>query len=268
MSVAFRLPLAAFKKMPFLVILCRHVTRMNHCLYDKYASTHVFAELSRDKLFEWKRDYFRAHFAPLLPHDHQASILEIGCGLGIHLQLLAEHGYAKVQGVDLSPEQVNYAREKLGLQNIDLAEASGWLVDKEAAFDCILCLDVLEHLPLDELMRMGQQIRRALKPNGTLVVQVPNGVAPMNPIVYHDLSHVRAFTPASLRQFFLVVGLEPVLFCEAPRFVTGVKSAIQRVAWTIVFRPAIAIASRLLYGHFGPAQIYTANMLAVARCRG
>lgn len=241
---------------------------MNHCLYDKYASTHVFAELDQDKLLPWKRDYFRAHFASLLPRDRQASILEIGCGLGIHVQLLAEEGYARAQGVDLRPEQVTYAREKLGLQNVELAEASDWLSDKPAAFDCILCLDVLEHLSLDELMQMGERIRRALKPNGTLIVQVPNGVAPMNPIVYGDLSHVRAFTPASLRQFFLSVDLEPVVFREVPRFVTGPKSAIQRLAWTIVFRPAIAIGTRLLYGDSGPAQVYTANMVAVARCRG
>src|SRR5262249_16540690 len=87
-------------------------------LFQHYVTTHFAAlrEISIDAC-ERHRTTFRAYFQHLLPEDKGAKILDIGCGYGPFLYFLQKEGYRNICGVDISPEQVEAARQ-LGIDNV------------------------------------------------------------------------------------------------------------------------------------------------------
>lgn len=236
-----------------------------HDLYKNYTSTSSLAAgIDENAIIAWSKGYFRAFYSTLLPRNKGVKILEVGCGYGKYLQALSEMGYKDCYGIDLSPEQISYAQSVLGLANVELADALEWLDGKEAMFDCILAIDILEHLENEALLDLVEKINMALKPDGIAIFQVPNAMSPLNPITYGDLTHVRAFTPDSMQQLFLNTGFDPSGYYEIPVYVHGIRSAIRRIVWAILFRPAIGLFVRMVHGKVMGGDIYTSNFIAVA----
>jgi len=235
-------------------------------LYERYTSTSSLAPgVDEEAVLVWSKSYFRTHYSQLLPTDKKAHILEVGCGYGRYIQALLEMGYSGCYGIDLSDEQISYAKTTLGLNNVEQADALNWLHGKEGIFDCILALDVLEHFETGDLLKLGKKLHGALKPGGRIIVQVPNGISPLNPVPYGDLTHMRAFTPQSMQQFFLLVGFLPCGYFEIPPHIHGVQSAIRRLLWMGVVKPLISFLIRIMQGRMLGGDIYTSNFIAVAK---
>jgi len=98
------------------------------------------------------------------PHPE---ILDVGCGTGANLEMLAQFGRA--QGVDVSPEALAFCRDR-GLTNVRQAEAEK-LPFADLSFDLVTALDVVEHLDDD---RLGlQEMFRVLRPGGKALLFVP-----------------------------------------------------------------------------------------------
>jgi 2-polyprenyl-3-methyl-5-hydroxy-6-metoxy-1,4-benzoquinol methylase len=233
-------------------------------LYRRYTSTTVLPEGTDARaLLAWSRGYFTAHVGPLLPSDRAARIAEVGCGWGRYLTALADAGYANVQGVDVSEEQVAYARDVLHLTNVVHGDAAGWLNAQPARFDCVLALDVFEHLQTDALVALTRAAHAALRPGGRLIVQVPNALAPLSPLRYADVTHVRAFTPGSLAQLFRMADLVPVTFRETAPHGRGPAATVRRLLWKIALKPMLR-AWMLAANGDAMGGIYTANVIAVA----
>jgi 2-polyprenyl-3-methyl-5-hydroxy-6-metoxy-1,4-benzoquinol methylase len=237
---------------------------MEPSLYKDYTSTSSMSdEIDEVDAVTTGRKYFVFNFEKLLPTDKGARILDIGCGYGRYLYALMEMGYRNCHGIDISDVQVQYAQRELGLANIEQADAVKWLEGRSEEFDCILAIDLLEHLPNDALLEMGEKMYGALKPGGRIIVQVPNGVSPLNPYVYGDLTHVRAFTAKSMRQFFLHTGFVPAEFREVPPLVVGFKSAVRSIFWHLLIKPLIVWFMYFVNGK-KKGDIYSANFIAVA----
>lgn len=235
-------------------------------LYERYTSTSSLASgVDDEAVLTWSKGYFRAHYSHLLPQDKNAKILEVGCGYGRYIAALSEMGYTNCYGIDLSSEQVAYAKTVLQLTNLEEADALDWLDGKDTMFDCILGLDILEHFQTDDLLKLGEKIYKALKPGGIVIFQVPNGMSPLNPIIYGDLTHVRAFTPQSMQQFFLHVGFVPSGYFDIPPYVHGIKSAMQRAIWSGIVKPFLSIWVRILHGRVMGGRIYSSNFITFAK---
>lgn len=229
-------------------------------LYERYTSTSSLAsEVDEANVLMWSKGYFRAAYTKFLPSDKNAKILEVGCGYGRYLKALSEMGYTNCYGIDLSSEQVVYAKTVLQLTNVEQADALEWLSGKDDMFDCILGLDILEHFPTDDLLKLGEKMFKALKPGGTVIFQVPNGMSPINPFVYGDLTHVRAFTPQSMQQFLLHVGLVPSGYFEIPP-----DGNLRRVLWGMI-KPCIGFLVRVIHGKIMGGHIYTSNFITLAK---
>lgn len=96
-------------------------------------------------------------------------LLEIGCANGLFLDAMRRTGDWQVQGVDVGEPAVRYAREELGLDVFH-----GPLEDAnfpDHAFDAVAMWDVLEHVPRPRETLL--EIRRVLRPDGVLVLRVP-----------------------------------------------------------------------------------------------
>ena len=106
-----------------------------------------------------------------------ATVLDYGCGWG-HYSVEIQKKGNKVVGIDLSENEINICKTVWGNH-----QQSGidWIVGRiesqeDEKFDCVLSNQVIEHVhnPGHYL----SQINRVLKPNGSLVISLPNGVNP------------------------------------------------------------------------------------------
>lgn len=100
----------------------------------------------------------------LAPGAGERRILDVGCGTGGMLPILAPYG--RVSGIDMEPLALDYCRKR-GFDDVALQQGYA----PAQPFDIITLFDVLEHVP-DEagFLRL---LSGWLKPGGLLVVTVP-----------------------------------------------------------------------------------------------
>lgn len=94
-------------------------------------------------------------------------ILDVGCGTGANLQMLANFGIA--EGVDVSNEALDFCRAR-GLSKVKQGAAEA-LPYEDASFDLVTGLDVVEHL--DDDVAGLNEMRRVLRPRGRALLFVP-----------------------------------------------------------------------------------------------
>jgi SAM-dependent methyltransferase len=240
------------------------VTHGRGHVYERYTSSTALATQALQADLAYRCVYFERRIAPLLPDSRDAVIGDVGCGYGAYLVALQRLGYARVEGCDISPEQVATAHDELGLgDEVALADAEQWLLERPGKFDCLLGFDLLEHLPLDSLLALGAAIRQSLRPGGRFIAQVPNALSPLNPFAAGDVTHVRVFTPQSLGQTFRLWDLRPVEFREAAPIAVNARSAAKALAWKWGFRPAIRAFVTGVHGRV-PDAVFTSNVIGVA----
>ncbi len=138
-----------------------------------------------------------------------AEMLSIGCFDGQIEQTFLQQGW-KVTGLDGSEGALARARQR-GLKTT-LGDFSQPLPYASDSFDFVFAGEVIEHLLSP--MELLAEIRRVLKPGGTVVLTTPNlarlqdrlrfiwgcspkHVAPLHPVLY---LHIRPFTWGTLRQ--------------------------------------------------------------------
>lgn len=97
-------------------------------------------------------------------------------------------------------------------------------------YDAILCLDVLEHLPLADGLRMLKRMISLLTPAGALVIQTPNAAYIPDPRSW-DMTHVQTYNIQDLWAFLRCEGMEVegyrvVLGPQNPGPIGAVRGAI------------------------------------------
>lgn len=100
-------------------------------------------------------------------------VLDVGCGGGIYTQALVDLGAAHVTGIDSSETMLEGANEFIGDQErISFAEgnATKLPVEDESA-DVVLERALIHHLKRAEFKENLQEVSRALKPGGTIIIQ-------------------------------------------------------------------------------------------------
>lgn len=106
----------------------------------------------------------------LVPDVGGQRILDAGCGSGVYTGWLLDRG-ASVVGVDLSDGMLEEARAQVGSRATLLrADLSAALPFGDAAFDGVVCAQVLDHLP--SLKAPFREFARVLETGGFLVVSV------------------------------------------------------------------------------------------------
>src|SRR5215218_372607 len=94
-------------------------------------------------------------------------ILDVGCGTGANLKMLANYGRA--EGVDISPQAVEFCRQR-GLDSVKLGAIELLPYDTDS-FELVTALDVIEHL--DDDVAGLREMRRVLRQEGRILGFVP-----------------------------------------------------------------------------------------------
>jgi SAM-dependent methyltransferase len=163
--------------------------------------------------------------------DERARILDVGCGTGANLELLAQYGDA--EGVDISADALAFCRAR-GLEKVRLGAAET-LPYEDGSFDLVTALDVVEHL--DDDVAGLREMRRVLRPGGRALLFVPAFMFLWG--VQDDVSHHRRrYTLKNLGRAVREAGFEverstyanisffaPILAGRALMRATGIRPA-------------------------------------------
>jgi SAM-dependent methyltransferase len=99
-------------------------------------------------------------------------VLDCGCGLGWFLKVIGELHDCRLFGSDNDLARLNVARSELG-PRAPLAVADILrLPYPDGAFDKVVLSEVLEHL-IDDFAAL-REVRRVVRPGGTIAITVPN----------------------------------------------------------------------------------------------
>jgi SAM-dependent methyltransferase len=120
---------------------------------------HLDPDWSYAPIYERKLRWLDAAIATI---PKTAAILDAGAGEGALVERYRNSGW-NVLGVDAAYESEQVRRADL----LHLPFPDG-------SFDAVLCLDVLEHLALLDQPRAVAEMARVLKPEGRLLMSVPN----------------------------------------------------------------------------------------------
>jgi SAM-dependent methyltransferase len=120
---------------------------------------------------EGRADWLEPHpdVVALLPELRVRGVrraLDLGCGVGRHALLLAEHGVA-VEAIDGSAAGVDFAREQAKARGLSLnwrQASADTLPFPDRTFDFVLSWNVIYHGSLGDVGRRLAEIWRVLKP--------------------------------------------------------------------------------------------------------
>jgi SAM-dependent methyltransferase len=135
----------------------------------------------------------------------QARLLEIGCGTGHNLQMLARFG--AVDGIELDPQARALASLRIGrpVGGAPLPKLEGV---PDRSYDLVAVLDVIEHVEEDR--ESLETIARKLRTGGKILITVP--AHPWMWSAHDEVNHhKRRYTARSLRQVIDAAGLKPEL---------------------------------------------------------
>jgi len=193
--------------------------RLNNILYSE---SKVESEVPGDFYLEFENRY-RGSEASIIEKQRpygaivsssfklpkRATIIDIGCGRGEWLELLATFGYKSTIGIDLNISMVEHCKAK-GL-NVVMSTAHDYIAQLDpGSVDLITGFHIVEHLSIESLLELMKLCFQALKPGGRVVFETPN---PRNIIVgaysfHFDPTHNKPLPPELLSYIGEYVGFQ------------------------------------------------------------
>jgi SAM-dependent methyltransferase len=167
--------------------------------------------LGFEDTFRGSSDTIRARVADYLPLFEGASdVLDVGCGRGEFLELLAAKGI-RARGVDVNHAMVERCREQ-GLDVVEGDAVSYLDALPEASLGGLLAVQVVEHLQAGELVRLLELAYHKLRPGARIALET------INPACWYaffasyirDITHAHPVHPDTLRYLLLASGFQRV----------------------------------------------------------
>jgi len=127
----------------------------------------------------------------------RAKVLDFCCGDGrLIVELLARYPYlAIVVGVDISERALAFAKAATWAdQRVEFFLDVVTAIQRIGHFDVVIAMEVLEHIPPENLPEIITQLHNALTEDGWLIVSVPTTNIPLN------RKHYQHFTLQTLTQ--------------------------------------------------------------------
>jgi 2-polyprenyl-3-methyl-5-hydroxy-6-metoxy-1,4-benzoquinol methylase len=165
-------------------------------------------------------------------------ILDVGCADGVITAKIGHSTGAEMYGVDINKTALDVAK-KNGIKTRQCNIEKDGLPFADSFFDAVFCGDVVEHVFDTEMLL--SEVRRVLRPEGFIVMSVPNVAAWYNriiinlgflpvwiesgsthsvgtPFIKTSMGHVKAFTKRSAAGLLSIMGFRVLHITGSPVF--------------------------------------------------
>ena len=151
-------------------------------------------------------------------------VLEIGCGTGYGSRFISD--YAKVVvGSDLEEEVLRHARSRFSNDNLTYVGDFEHLTP----FDVVVCLEVIEHMDVQDGLELLRTVRRVLSPGGVAFISTPRRVP--NPSENRRKFHVHEYEYDEFKSTLESVFARALIFTQIDEIISTQNP---QVAWTFV----------------------------------
>ncbi len=135
-----------------------------------------------------------------------ASILEIGAGFGTNLMSLCQHGYRNLACIEVDANCCRVIKEHIPSCRVFAGTLAEYVSAEREKSDVVILSHVLEHFvePRAALM----QVRKLLKPEGLLMILVPDAGPPHRLLRQLTTPHTHYFTRVTLSLIVRSCGFE------------------------------------------------------------
>ena len=123
----------------------------------------------------WEVVFYAELKAKGLLDYNQVKFLDFGCGDGRYFPYLIKKGFLadNIYGIEVSKKRIDRCK-KLGWENARVIALNEFLPYQDSFFDVVNFIEVIEHIPLDELDFYLEEIVRVMKPKAFLILTTPN----------------------------------------------------------------------------------------------
>jgi len=200
---------------------------------ERFVQTMASAYLERTPWSELRLEAVRSLAEPAAGER----ALDLGCAAGAVSHFLSTLGCETV-GVDSEPRAIAKARELFPGLRFELADVTA-LPFEDGSFDKAVAADLVEHLDESALRAMLGEVRRVLRPGGTLSIYTPNPE--------HVIERLKARN-LLLAQNPTHIGLRDARTLE--RMLREAGFAVERSEWRPSFFPGLRTLERAAGGRF------------------
>lgn len=183
----------------------------------------------RHRMLGWGFEYlcYQRHIRETVLQFSPKSVLEVGCGDGYFIGSLGADVDRRV-GADFSDKAIGFARAFHPEVRFYAGDAS----ELEEEFDVVSAIEVLEHIPDEEVAQFLRVLFGRARPGGHVVISVPSVILPLNK------KHFRHYTSELLHKQVLEAypGAEVVseqYVCRMPRWMRVYNKLTANRYWFI-----------------------------------
>ena len=114
--------------------------------------------------------------AKMLQNREHLKVLDLGCGEGLGDLLIAQNcGCDKIVGIDFMEDDIKWANENIANEKMEFLHKDFMGEDIfSGRGDCVVSLDVVEHIPVEQEDEYLKTICLNLAPDGIAVIGTPN----------------------------------------------------------------------------------------------
>jgi cyclopropane fatty-acyl-phospholipid synthase-like methyltransferase len=234
----------------------------NDRLFSEYFKS-IYSQSNTFSAEEYENSYnhYELNYGKYLPAKMDARILEIGCGGGHFLYYLKKKGYNNFLGIDLSDEAVELCRDRITFY-VEKADAFSFLTNQANLYDAIFSSDMIEHIQKDKILVFLTLVYKALKPNGVLLLRLPNMG---NPFAlnnrYRDFSHECGYTEKSIFQVLYLSGFRAILIKPDQLYGKPINVCVSRIISALLY---VIIRKLFWYQGFTSPEILSSRMVIIA----
>ena len=152
---------------------------------------------SLNRSLRWGLEYlcYQHHVMELVSSVSPSSVLDVGCGDGFFLNRISSPDLERL-GIDFSPRAIGLAN---ALKSDGARFIVGNVTDIVETFDVVLAIEVLEHIPDNQIEKFLKSTYARVAPGGYLIISVPSKVQTLHP------KHYRHYDEALLRDQLSVI---------------------------------------------------------------
>jgi SAM-dependent methyltransferase len=145
--------------------------------YHYIPNVNASGSTRRYRVLRWGFEYlcYQNHLIEVVQSMRPDSVLEVGCGDGYFIGGLDD--YVKVRvGADFSAKAIGFAKAFHPNVLFHVGDAA----ELQQQFDVVVAIEVLEHIPDDQVLKFLQMLFDRTKSGGHVIICVPSVVLPLN----------------------------------------------------------------------------------------